>query len=167
VNHGLDTRLTFSMSTLTSSFERCLARSMAFGDFSGKTNISRPSTCPDPDQITHPLPLQRARETQSEAMLEDIDVLVFDMQDVWLPHLHVCLYDGELHDCCPQVWPTSNCLRPPNPINGQDRRRKCMESGACVLLLAICNPHEHGMTLASWRDVFNEPFELNLRPGKL
>lgn len=97
----------------------------------------------------------------TEAMLKDLDVVVFDMQDVGC-RIYTFAYT------------MANCMRAarkfgrkvivcdrPNPINGVDVAGNVLEAEHASFVGQFPIPTRHGMTLGELAWMFNQHFELN------
>lgn len=97
----------------------------------------------------------------TEAMLEDLDILVFDMQDVGC-RIYTFAYT------------MANCMRAarkfgkkvlvcdrPNPINGERVEGNVLEPAQASFVGQFPIPTRHGMTLGELARLFNERFQLN------
>ena len=96
----------------------------------------------------------------TDAMLEDIDVLVFDMQDVGCR-----IYTF--------VYTLANCMRAarrlgkkvivcdrPNPINGASMEGNILEPDYASFVGQFPLPTRHGMTVGELAQMFNEHFKI-------
>jgi uncharacterized protein YbbC (DUF1343 family) len=96
----------------------------------------------------------------TEAMLADVDTLVFDMQDVGCR-----IYTF--------VYTLANCMRAakrlhkrvvvcdrPNPINGADMAGNILEPEFASFVGQFPLPTRHGMTVGELAQMFNEHFEI-------
>jgi uncharacterized protein YbbC (DUF1343 family) len=97
----------------------------------------------------------------TEGMLRDLDVLIFDMQDVGC-RIYTFAYT------------MANCMRAarkfgkkvivcdrPNPINGRDVEGNVLEREQASFVGQFAIPTRHGMTLCELASMFNEHFEIN------
>jgi uncharacterized protein YbbC (DUF1343 family) len=97
----------------------------------------------------------------TEAMLEDIDVLVFDMQDVGC-RIYTFAYTMANSMLAARKFGKKVivCDRP-NPINGADAAGNVLEPEQASFVGQFAIPTRHGMTLGELAQMFNEHFELN------
>jgi len=97
----------------------------------------------------------------TEAMLEDIDVLVFDMQDVGC-RIYTFAYTMANSMIAARKFGKKVivCDRP-NPINGLDVAGNVLEPEQASFVGQFAIPTRHGMTLGELARMFNEHFELN------
>jgi uncharacterized protein YbbC (DUF1343 family) len=97
----------------------------------------------------------------TEAMLDDIDVLVFDMQDVGC---RIYTFAYTMANCMVAARKFGKkvivCDRP-NPINGVDVAGNVLEPEQASFVGLFAIPTRHGMTLGELARMFNEHFELN------
>jgi uncharacterized protein YbbC (DUF1343 family) len=96
----------------------------------------------------------------TEAMLNDIDVLVFDMQDVGC---RIYTFAYTMANCMTAARKFGKkvvvCDRP-NPINGVDVAGNVLEPEHASFVGQFAIPTRHGMTLGELARMFNEHFEL-------
>ena len=96
----------------------------------------------------------------TEAMLSDIDVLVFDMQDVGC---RIYTFAYTMANCMTAARKFGKkvvvCDRP-NPINGVDVAGNVLEPEHASFVGQFAIPTRHGMTLGELARMFNEHFEL-------
>src|SRR5688500_4173885 len=97
----------------------------------------------------------------TEAMLNDVDVLVFDMQDVGC---RIYTFAYTMANCMEAARRFGKrvivCDRP-NPINGVDVEGNVLEPQQASFVGLFPIPTRHGMTLGELARLFNEHFELN------
>jgi uncharacterized protein YbbC (DUF1343 family) len=97
----------------------------------------------------------------TEAMLDDLDVLVFDMQDVGC---RIYTFASTMANCMVAARKFGKqvivCDRP-NPINGVDLAGNVLEPEHASFVGQFAIPTRHGMTLGELARMFNEHFELN------
>lgn len=97
----------------------------------------------------------------TEAMLDDLDVLVFDMQDVGC---RIYTFAYTMANCMVAARKFGKkvmvCDRP-NPINGVDVAGNVLEPEHASFVGQFAIPTRHGMTLGELARMFNEHFELN------
>jgi uncharacterized protein YbbC (DUF1343 family) len=96
----------------------------------------------------------------TEAMLDDLDILVFDMQDVGC---RIYTFAYTMSNCMAAARKFGKkvivCDRP-NPINGADVAGNVLETEHASFVGQFPIPTRHGMTLAELARMFNEHFEL-------
>jgi uncharacterized protein YbbC (DUF1343 family) len=96
----------------------------------------------------------------TEAMLADVDVLVFDMQDVGC---RIYTFAYTLANCMRAARKFGKkvivCDRP-NPINGKDVAGNVLEPEQASFVGQYAIPTRHGMTLGELAQLFNEHFEI-------
>ena len=104
----------------------------------------------------------------TEKMLEDVDVLVFDMQDVGC-RIYTFVYT--LANCmriAGRLGKTVVVCDRPNPINGVDTSGNILESEYASFVGLFPLPTRHGMTVGElaqmFRDRFNVPCDLKVVP---
>lgn len=97
----------------------------------------------------------------TEAMLADLDVLVFDMQDVGC-RIYTFAYTMANSMIAARKFGKKVvvCDRP-NPINGVDVAGNVLESEQASFVGQFAIPTRHGMTLGELARMFNEHFEIN------
>src|SRR6266850_764417 len=97
----------------------------------------------------------------TEAMLEDVDVLVFDMQDVGC-RIYTFAYTMANSMIAARKFGKKVivCDRP-NPINGADVAGNVLEPEQASFVGQFAIPTRHGMTLGELARMFNEHFKLN------
>ena len=97
----------------------------------------------------------------TEAMLNDLDVLVFDMQDVGC---RIYTFAYTMANCMVGARKFGKkviiCDRP-NPINGVDVSGNVLEPEHASFVGQFPIPTRHGMTLGELARMFNKYFELN------
>ncbi len=97
----------------------------------------------------------------TEAMLADLDVLVFDMQDVGC---RIYTFAYTMANCMVAARKFGKklivCDRP-NPINGVDVAGNVLEPEHASFVGQFSIPTRHGMTLGELARMFNEHFQLN------
>jgi beta-N-acetylhexosaminidase len=97
----------------------------------------------------------------TEAMLEDLDVLVFDMQDVGC---RIYTFAYTMANCMTAARKFRKkvvvCDRP-NPINGVDVAGNVLAPEHASFVGQFAIPTRHGMTLGELAGMFNEHFQLN------
>lgn len=97
----------------------------------------------------------------TESMLRDLDVLVFDMQDVGC---RIYTFAYTLANCMAAARKFEKkvivCDRP-NPINGRDVAGNVLESEQASFVGLFPIPTRHGMTLGELARLFNEHFGIN------
>lgn len=97
----------------------------------------------------------------TENMLRDLDVLVFDMQDVGC---RIYTFAYTMANCMTAARKFRKkvivCDRP-NPINGRDVAGNVLESEQASFVGLFPIPTRHGMTLGELARLFNEHFEIN------
>lgn len=96
----------------------------------------------------------------TEAMLQDVDVLVFDMQDVGC---RIYTFAYTLANCMGAAHKFGKkvivCDRP-NPINGAQVAGNVLEPEQASFVGLFPIPTRHGMTLAELARMFNDHFEI-------
>lgn len=97
----------------------------------------------------------------TEAMLNDLDVLVFDMQDVGC-RIYTFAYTMANSMIAARKFGKKVivCDRP-NPINGADVAGNVLEPEQASFVGQFAIPTRHGMTLGELARMFNEHFKLN------
>jgi uncharacterized protein YbbC (DUF1343 family) len=115
------------------------------------------------DQVTG-LPIHSLySETRepTEAMLKDIDVLVFDMQDVGC---RIYTFAYTMANCMSAAQRFGKkvivCDRP-NPINGRQVAGNVLEPEQASFVGLFPIPTRHGMTLGELAQLFNKTFSIN------
>ncbi|MEP6719154.1 MAG: DUF1343 domain-containing protein [bacterium] len=97
----------------------------------------------------------------TENMLRDLDVLIFDMQDVGC---RIYTFAYTMANCMAAARKYGKkvivCDRP-NPINGRDVAGNVLESEQTSFVGLFPIPTRHGMTLGELARLFNEHFEIN------
>jgi beta-N-acetylhexosaminidase len=97
----------------------------------------------------------------TEAMLEDLDVLVFDMQDVGC---RIYTFAYTMANCMRAAQKFGKkvivCDRP-NPINGVQVAGNVLEPGQASFVGQFAIPTRHGMTLGELARMFNQHFRIN------
>lgn len=97
----------------------------------------------------------------TESMLRDLDVLVFDMQDVGC---RIYTFAYTMANCMTAARKFGKkvivCDRP-NPINGRDVAGNVLEPEQASFVGMFPIPTRHGMTLGELARLFNEHFEIN------
>lgn len=97
----------------------------------------------------------------TEAMLQDVDVLVFDMQDVGC---RIYTFAYTMANCMVAARKFGKkvivCDRP-NPINGAQVAGNVLEPEQASFVGQFAISTRHGMTLGELARMFNEHFELN------
>jgi len=97
----------------------------------------------------------------TQTMLDDLDVLVFDMQDVGC---RIYTFAYTMANCMVAARKFGKkvivCDRP-NPINGVDVAGNVLEPEHASFVGQFAIPTRHGMTLGELARMFNEHFELN------
>lgn len=97
----------------------------------------------------------------TEAMLQDLDALVFDMQDVGC---RIYTFAYTLANCMTAARKYGKrvivCDRP-NPINGQQVAGNVLEPEQASFVGLFPIPTRHGMTLGELARMFNEHFQIN------
>jgi uncharacterized protein YbbC (DUF1343 family) len=97
----------------------------------------------------------------TEAMLKDIDVLIFDMQDVGC---RIYTFAYTMANCMVAARKFGKkvivCDRP-NPINGKDVAGNVLEPEQASFVGLFAIPTRHGMTLGELAQMFNEHFGLD------
>jgi len=97
----------------------------------------------------------------TQTMLDDLDVLVFDMQDVGC---RIYTFAYTMANCMVAARKFRKkvivCDRP-NPINGVDVAGNVLEPEHASFVGQFAIPTRHGMTLGELARMFNEHFELN------
>src|SRR6266850_4508309 len=95
-----------------------------------------------------------------EAMLQDLDVLVFDMQDVGC---RIYTFAYTMANCMSAARKFGKkvivCDRP-NPINGRQVAGNVLEPEQASFVGLFALPTRHGMTLGELARMFNEHFEI-------
>jgi uncharacterized protein YbbC (DUF1343 family) len=97
----------------------------------------------------------------TEAMLEDIDVLVFDMQDVGCRIYTFAYTMANAMVAARKFGKKVIVCDRPNPINGADAAGNVLEPEQASFVGQFAIPTRHGMTLGELAQMFNEHFELN------
>jgi uncharacterized protein YbbC (DUF1343 family) len=96
----------------------------------------------------------------TESMLRDLDVLIFDMQDVGC---RIYTFAYTMANCMVAARKFGKrvlvCDRP-NPINGRDVAGNVLEKGHESFVGQYPIPTRHGMTLGELAKLFNEHFEI-------
>src|SRR5882672_10560205 len=96
----------------------------------------------------------------TEAMLKDLDVLVFDMQDVGC---RIYTFAYTMANCMAAARKFGKkvivCDRP-NPINGKQVAGNVLEPEQASFVGLFAIPTRHGMTLGELARMFNEHFEI-------
>lgn len=96
----------------------------------------------------------------TDAMLEDVDVLIFDMQDVGC-RIYTFIYT--LANCMRAARPLGKrvvvCDRP-NPINGLSMAGNILEREYASFVGQFPLPTRHGMTVGELARLFNEHFKI-------
>ena len=97
----------------------------------------------------------------TEAMLEDLDVLVVDMQDVGC---RIYTFAYTMANCMSAMQKVGKkvivCDRP-NPINGFNVAGNVLEPEQASFVGQFAIPTRHGMTLGELARMFNEHFQIN------
>lgn len=97
----------------------------------------------------------------TERMLRDLDVLLFDMQDVGC---RIYTFAYTMANCMTAARKFGKkvivCDRP-NPINGRDVEGNVLESQHASFVGLFPIPTRHGLTLGELAGLFNERFEIN------
>jgi uncharacterized protein YbbC (DUF1343 family) len=97
----------------------------------------------------------------TEAMLKDLDILIFDMQDVGC---RIYTFAYTMANCMKSARKFGKkvivCDRP-NPINGSQVAGNVLEPKQASFVGQFAIPTRHGMTLGELALMFNEHFELN------
>jgi uncharacterized protein YbbC (DUF1343 family) len=103
----------------------------------------------------------------TEAMLSDIDMLLFDMQDVGC---RIYTFAYTMANCMAAARNFGKriivCDRP-NPINGRQVAGNVLEPEQASFVGLFSTPTRHGMTLAELALMFNEHFQINCELGVL
>src|SRR5258705_3972024 len=96
----------------------------------------------------------------TEAMLQNLDVLVFDMQDVGC---RIYTFAYTMANCMTAARKFGKkvivCDRP-NPINGRQVAGNVLEPEQASFVGLFAIPTRHGMTLGELAQLFNEPFKI-------
>ena len=96
----------------------------------------------------------------TEAMLRDVDVLVFDMQDVGC---RIYTFAYTMANCMAAARKFAKkvivCDRP-NPINGRQVAGNVLEPEQASFVGVFASPTRHGMTLGELARMFNEHFRI-------
>jgi uncharacterized protein YbbC (DUF1343 family) len=96
----------------------------------------------------------------TEAMLKDVDVLIFDMQDVGC---RIYTFAYTMANCMAAARKFGKkvivCDRP-NPINGADVAGNVLEPKQASFVGLFAIPTRHGMTLGELAQLFNDHFEI-------
>lgn len=97
----------------------------------------------------------------TEAMLQDVDVIVFDMQDVGC---RIYTFAYTMANCMTAAKRFGKkvvvCDRP-NPINGVQVAGNVLEPTQASFVGLFPTPTRHGMTLGELARLFNEHFQIN------
>ncbi len=97
----------------------------------------------------------------TEAMLKDVDVLVFDMQDVGC---RIYTFAYTMANCMTAARKFGKkvivCDRP-NPINGVQVAGNVLEPEQASFVGLFATPTRHGMTLGELAGLFNKHFEIS------
>lgn len=97
----------------------------------------------------------------TEAMLKDLDVLIFDMQDVGC---RIYTFAYTMANCMTAARRFGKrvivCDRP-NPINGKQVAGNVLEPEQASFVGLFPMPTRHGMTLGELAHMFNEHFKIN------
>ncbi|HRH43795.1 MAG TPA: DUF1343 domain-containing protein, partial [Pyrinomonadaceae bacterium] len=97
----------------------------------------------------------------TEKMLENIDLLVFDLQDVGT-RVYTFIYTmANAMKACAKFGKKFVVLDRPNPINGVDVEGNILELGHESFVGMFPIPMRHGMTIGELAQLFNEDFELH------
>jgi uncharacterized protein YbbC (DUF1343 family) len=103
----------------------------------------------------------------TEEMLSDIDMLVFDMQDVGC---RIYTFAYTMANCMSAAEKFGKriivCDRP-NPINGRQVAGNVLEPEQASFVGLFSSPTRHGMTLGELAVMFNEHFQINCELGVL
>jgi uncharacterized protein YbbC (DUF1343 family) len=97
----------------------------------------------------------------TESMLRDLDVLIFDMQDVGC---RIYTFAYTMANCMAAAHKFGKkvivCDRP-NPVNGRDVAGNVLEKGHESFVGQYSIPTRHGMTLGELARMFNDHFGIN------
>lgn len=97
----------------------------------------------------------------TEEMLANIDVLLFDLQDIGC-RVYTFIYTmANCMRACAKYGKKMIVLDRPNPINGVDVEGNLLESGHESFVGMYPIPMRHGMTVGELANLFNTDFELH------
>ncbi len=97
----------------------------------------------------------------TEAMLKDVDALVFDLQDVGC-RVYTFIYTmANAMKACAKFGKKMIVLDRPNPINGVNIEGNLLETGHESFVGQFSIPMRHGLTVGELAKLFNEEFYLN------
>ena len=95
---------------------------------------------------------------QTEAMLKDVDVLVFDMQDVGCRIYTFAYTMANSMVAAKRFGKKVIVCDRPNPINGRDVAGNVLETEQASFVGLFPMPTRHGMTLGELAQLFNDKF---------
>ncbi len=97
----------------------------------------------------------------TEEMLKDVDILVFDLQDIG-GRVYTFIYTmaNAMKACAKSGRKFIVCDRP-NPINGIDIEGSLLEQGHESFVGMFPIPMRHGLTVGELADYFNREYEIN------
>lgn len=94
----------------------------------------------------------------TDAMLENVDVLVFDLQDIGC-RVYTFMYTmAYAMQSCAKLGKRCIVLDRPNPINGIDIEGNILENGHESFVGLYPIPMRHGLTMGELAKLFNEEF---------
>ncbi len=96
-------------------------------------------------------------------MLEDADVVVFDMQDVGSRYYTFVYTLSYVMEACRELHKEVVVLDRPNPINGVDVEGPVLETGYESFVGRFPLPIRHGMTMGELAFYFHQEFQLNCK----
>ncbi len=97
----------------------------------------------------------------TEAMLADIDALVFDLQDIG-GRVYTFIYTmANAMAACAKFGKKMYVCDRPNPINGTDIEGSLLEEGHESFVGQYPIPMRHGMTVGELAKLFNKEFRIN------
>ena len=96
----------------------------------------------------------------TEAMLQDIDVLLIDLQDVGARYYTFIYTMALAMEACAEYGKEVVVLDRPNPINGADLEGPLLDASFASFVGLYPIPVRHGMTIAELARLFNAEFGL-------
>jgi len=97
----------------------------------------------------------------TEAMLENLDALVFDLQDVGC-RVYTFIYTmANAMKACAEHGKKMFILDRPNPINGNSIEGNSLEKGHESFVGQFPIPMRHGLTVGELAELFNREFNIN------
>jgi uncharacterized protein YbbC (DUF1343 family) len=113
---------------------------------------------PDTGLPVHSLYSETRRPTEN--MLADLDVLVFDLQDVGT-RIYTFIYTmSYCMEACAEYGKRMIILDRPNPINGRQVEGNLLEAGFTSFVGRYPLPMRHGMTVGELARLFNAEFKI-------